>query len=310
MPVVSVTDPIDQVLALDLGARGIARFFVAGGAAAAARALRGARRILIATGFTVAPDTPETDGPPGAAVLGHALRRLGARVRYVTDPVNVPVLTAALAVLDERAAVFAYPHGDGAAAGILATERPTHLVAIERPGRTASGHYLNLRGMPIDEWNHRVDELFLVNGATRSRAMRRAATIGIGDGGNEIGMGNVRRRLGRQGGVLARIASVVRVDHLVVAGTSNWGAYGVVAALARLSGRDLLHTPEAEARLIEACVDAGACDGVTRRSEPTVDGLSIEVHGAIVTLLRQIAREASRGSTSAERSRMTRAAPR
>ncbi|PYM17551.1 MAG: aspartate racemase, partial [Candidatus Rokuibacteriota bacterium] len=97
MPVVSVTDPIDQVLALDLGARGIARFFVAGGAAAAARALRGARRILIATGFTVAPDTPETDGPPGAAVLGHALRRLGARVRYVTDPVNVPVLTAALA---------------------------------------------------------------------------------------------------------------------------------------------------------------------------------------------------------------------
>ena len=45
---------------------------------------------------------------------------------------------------------------------------------------------------------------------------------------------------------MARIASVVRVDHLVVAGTSNWGAYGIVAGLERLTGRLLLHTPDQE----------------------------------------------------------------
>jgi hypothetical protein len=98
-------------------------------------------------------------------------------------------------------------------------------------------------------------------------------------------MGNVRARLAKRGGLAARIASVVSVDHLVVAGVSNWGAYGIVAQLGRLAGRPLLHAPDDERRLIEACVKAGACDGVTRRREPTVDGLPLDVHAAVVTLL-------------------------
>jgi len=32
-------------------------------------------------------------------------------------------------------------------------------------------------------------------------------------------------------------------------------------------------------------MNAGACDGVTRRREPTVDGLSLDVHAALVVLL-------------------------
>ena len=51
--------PIDHLLSLDLGARGIARFFVPGGALAAARALRGARRVLITTGFTLGNGVPD-----------------------------------------------------------------------------------------------------------------------------------------------------------------------------------------------------------------------------------------------------------
>jgi hypothetical protein len=109
--------------------------------------------------------------------------------------------------------------------------------------------------------------------------------VGIGDGGNEIGMGNVRRRLLKAGGLIARTSSIVSVDHLVVAATSNWGAYGVVAGLSRLTGTDLLHAPELEPRIIEACIAAGAFDGVTRRREPTVDGLPAEVHAAVVRLL-------------------------
>src|SRR5207249_7790908 len=69
---------IDQILALDPGRRGIETFFRPGAALAAARALRRARRVLIVTGCTVKPDMPEPDGPPGAAVLGRALRLLGA----------------------------------------------------------------------------------------------------------------------------------------------------------------------------------------------------------------------------------------
>lgn len=99
-------------------------------------------------------------------------------------------------------------------------------------------------------------------------------------------MGAVRAKIARLDPLRARIATVVPVDHLVVAGVSNWGGYGVVAALGRLAGSDLLHTPELERRLIEACVAVGACDGVTRRRERTVDGLAADTHAAIVDLFR------------------------
>jgi hypothetical protein len=273
-------DPIDHLLALDPGGRGIAGFFLAGGALAAARALVGAERVLVVTGFLVAEGMPETDGPPGSAVLGRALRRLGASVRYTSDPAVLPVLEASLKALDEPIDVFAYPEGGHAARDVLAHERPTHLIAIERPGRGREGDYLNARGASVGAWNLPADEMFL-----HARRARRPITIGVGDGGNEIGMGCVRRRLVREGPLMARIASIVSVDHLVVAGVSNWGAYGIVAQLGRLTGQTLLHTPAEERKLIDTCVAAGASDGLTRRREPTVDALDADTHAAVVALL-------------------------
>jgi Domain of unknown function (DUF4392) len=270
-------DPVDHLLALDPGRRGIAAFFRPGAARAAADALRGAGRVLITTGFVVEPNMPETDGPPGAAVLGRALRTLGAQVGYVTDPVTVPVLSAALSALGEPADVAEYPDGPDAADAVLDAQRPTHLIAIERPARCRSGDYLNARGHSVAAWNRPIDAMFLRH--------RGASTIGVGDGGNEVGMGNVRARLAREGPLMARIASTVTVDHLVVAGVSNWGAYGIAAHLGRAAGRSLLHTPAQERALIAACVKAGASDGVTRRQEPTVDALPLNVHASFVALL-------------------------
>jgi Domain of unknown function (DUF4392) len=302
-------DPVDHLLALDPGRRGIAAFFQPGGALRAARALTGARSVLIVTGFIVADGMPETDGPPGAAVLGRALRRLGARVRYTSDAAALPPLEAALRAIGEPPDVFGYPERADAAAEVLTRERPTHLIAIERPGRGRGGDYLNMRGISVAEWNRPLDEMFLLarrGRATRTRSARQGRrglnggakghprmepgwraplTIGVGDGGNEIGMGSVREQLVRESRLVARTASVVEVDHLVVAGVSNWGAYGIVAQLGRLTGQPLLHTPAEERRMIDACVSAGAVDGITRRKEPTVDTLSADTHAALVALL-------------------------
>lgn len=285
-------DDLDRLLALDPGGRGITRYLTPGAALAAAHALRRARRVVIVTGFCVPPGIPETDGPPGTAVLGRALRRLGARVRYVTDPAVRGAMAAALTALDESPDVDVYHPGTDAARALLARETPSHLIAIERPGRTRTGDYLSARGESVAPWNSPLDEIFLLTGrkgnrppAARAGHASPATTIAVGDGGNEIGMGNVRARLAREGALMARIASTVRVRHLVVAGVSNWGAYGIVAALSRLSGQSLLHSPAQERRLIEACVDAGAVDGITRRPEATVDGLPLEAHAGFVALL-------------------------
>ena len=275
-------DAVDHLLALDPGARGIRTFFQPGGACRAAQALRRARRVVITTGFVVEAGTAETDGPPGSAVLGRALRTLGAHVTYVTDDVTAPVLAATLTALGEPPDVGRYPAGDQGARDVLARARPTHLVAVERPGRARDGAYRNMRGIDVSDWNAPLDALFVLARQTRRH---RVVTVGVGDGGNEIGMGNVRARIGRAGAVAARIASIVRVDHLVVAGVSNWGAYGIVAHLGRLSGLPLLHTPDEERRMVGACVAAGACDGVTRRREATVDGLPLDAHAALVALL-------------------------
>lgn len=282
-------DPIETLCALDAAGRGIARLAIPGAMAAAARSLASARRVVLVTGFVPRPEwSAETDGPSGTIVLGRALRQLGARVVYLGDPPVLPVLEACLKAVSEPVDVVPVPLEPEAAVRearrALRAVAPTHLVAIERPGRAADGDYYNARGDSVAALNAPLDVLFL-----RQRGRRPGTvTIGIGDGGNEIGMGRVRARVARDVAHGAKIASVVRTDHLIVAGTSNWGAWGLTAHLSLHAGRDLLHTPEEEARLTRAMVAAGAVDGLTGAAQASVDSLPVTVHQAVLATLREL----------------------
>ncbi|HEY7139692.1 MAG TPA: DUF4392 domain-containing protein [Methylomirabilota bacterium] len=277
-------DPVETLCALDVGGRGIGRLVVTGAMATAARSLAHAQRVILVTGFVARPAwAAETDGPSGTVVLGRALRRLGARVVYLADPPVAPLLEACLRTLGEPRDLVAVP-GEPAAALRAARETvaefgPTHLVAVERPGRALDGGYYNLRGGSVGAVNAPLDGLFL-------RRRPGMVTVGIGDGGNEIGMGRIRARVERDVPNGAKIASVVRTDHLIVAGTSNWGAWGVTAHLALATGRVLLHTPKEEARLTRAMVRAGAIDGITGAARPSVDDLPLGLHQALLETLR------------------------
>ena len=276
-------DPIERLLSLDPGDRGGGTHLWRPGAARrAARALMTAEGCLITTGFVVASGKPETDGPPGAAVLGRALRRVGKAVAYTVDPPVQSILEATLKALGEPVEVHPFPVGAAeapvAARALLSAIRPTHLIAVERPGRAADGEYYTARREVVSALNGRLDELFLQG--------RRTVTVGIGDGGNEIGMGAIRRRAAQALG--DDTASVVPAQHLVVAGVSNWGAYGVVAYLSLLAGRPLGHTSEEEAEMLHAMVEAGAVDGLTGEAVPTVDGLPLALHTGWVQCLRSL----------------------
>ncbi len=122
-------------------------------------------------------------------------------------------------------------------------------------------------------------------------------TIGIGDGGNEIGWGIVadvirdRMPYGRNCacGCGGGFGDVTPADVCVVASVSNWGAYGVAGCLAALLGRpELLHDLPTEARMIRACVDSGGVDGVSGRPELRVDGLPEDIQRAILIILHEI----------------------
>jgi hypothetical protein len=279
-------DPIESLCALDAAGRGIARLVVPGAMAEAARSLSRATRVALVTGFVPRPEwTAETDGPSGTVVLGRALRLLGADVVYVADPPVLPLLEGCLKALGEPPDVAPVPadpvEAVAAARRALADFGPTHLVAIERPGRAADGGYYNARGVSVAAVNAPLDALF--------RGRRNGVvTVGVGDGGNEIGMGAVRERVVRDIAQGPTIASIVRTDYLVVAGTSNWGAWGLAAHLSLAVRRDLLHAPDEEARLTQAMVAAGGADGLTGAAEPTVDSLALPLHLAFLVTLREL----------------------
>jgi hypothetical protein len=258
---------IENLIASDPGGRNIFGLMLAGQLRLAAQSLRLARRVAIVSGFYV-PEarSGETDGPPGAKVLGEALRALGVKVDYITDSLNAPLFRAL--GLEPVTDVDDY----------IERAQPTHLVSIERIGRGSDRRYRNMRGVDVTDVTEPLDELFI------KASGRGFTTIGIGDGGNEIGMGRVfadlwDARLGPSTAPnrLEPVAGcVVSTDFCIAAGVSNWGAYGLAGALSVLSGRDLLPPPDAVVDDLERMVrEGGAVDGVTHRREATTDGVDL-----------------------------------
>jgi hypothetical protein len=92
---------------------------------------------------------------------------------------------------------------------------------VERPGVAADGRYYNVHRQDI------TDRVAKFNHFPRLSA---CPTIASGDGGNEIGMGNILHALTH----LPVTPSVTRCDELVIATVSNWGVYGVIAVMSRI----------------------------------------------------------------------------
>jgi hypothetical protein len=266
----------------------------AGGLAAAAEALAGARSVGLITGFFVPRGdvaAPETDGPVGTALLAATLAACGVPARIAVDTPCAEAVRAAVEAAGEPVPVDEVGVEDRAGlARLIETWREvgvSHVLAIERCGRAADGRPRNMRGVDVSPWTAPLEDLFLAGPW---------AKLAVGDGGNEIGMGRL------PAGLIARtvpngadIACVVPCDHLVVAGVSNWGAYGLMAALAvvRAGWRPTIArflTPERDLALTRAIVErAGAVDGVTALREATVDGFGPDVHGPLIDNLALIA---------------------
>lgn len=227
--------------------------------------------ILIGTGFPVV-DTFETDGPVGALALYKAFETLGAKPVIVCGK---PV-SEALAKDYNVYEIHVGPHDqrEKEAADALAKYQPQAIISIERPGQAADGDYYNMRGESIG-----------ARAACFDSFVRQATcpTIAIGDGGNEIGMGNIVEALAQ----LDINASTTTVDELLIADVSNWGAYGILALLSKWNDVDLLGAIE-PLEILKYLSELGSVDGVTRMNELTEDGLPVEQGEKILSDLRQL----------------------
>lgn len=266
--------------------------------------------VLLLTGLGDTPWWPagEMDGPPGVASIARALAYgIGARPIYLAEPGMVPPIRAASQAagvpvyaaevvrefeLWRSASLLTMPLGRAQAKeralALFDELKPAAVVALEKLGPNAHGEYGAVDGqVPPELIDHVSTEVFL-------EAHRRGLpTIGIGDVGNELGLGIVEDVTNgyrgptayRKGGA----GTVTPASVAIFATVSNWGGYGLAAALAfLLKNLDCLQDERMEARIMAASAAAGAVDFQAGVPMDHADGKALEVHLAIVTLLRTV----------------------
>lgn len=318
----AIGEGIDRLVSVEITGRGvIGQLYAAARAAgseplcldAASRLLERVskgRVVILATGLPIYPwFTGEQDGPVGTATLARALvLAVGARPIIVTDPVNVDICVAAVRGaglytrsledalrLPTTAAVLPFPLTWDEAAErsrvLLERLRPAALLAIERPGANEHGQYHSAEGKNLTDYCAKIDALFQ---AARDQEI---LTIGIGDGGNEIGCAAIHQTVLQVVPFGAKctcpcggtVVPTVPADLLVAAAISNWGAYGIEAAMAILLGRpDVMHSRQIDARVHDLCAAAGANNDGPGLLDVGADAIPSPLHGHIVDLLGQM----------------------
>jgi hypothetical protein len=253
--------------------------------------LEGSGMVLIATGFPVIMDdgstSCETDGPLGAVRLIYGLSLLGIDTHIMTDNLYSKHIIRLLNSQELNTRISVARRGKRAERDIrdlLKKCNPDAIITVELPGRGYDGRYHDMRGTDITPYVAPLD--LLVDYAPDVGAR----TIGIGDGGNEAGMGWISDTVRREIDQGDKIASKVKTDHLIVGSTSNWGAYGLMAALGDLCGKLLLCNGRTEENLFIESFSSGLIDGKLKKSARSVDGFDLEDNREIVRKLIELIR--------------------
>jgi hypothetical protein len=131
-----------------------------------------------------------------------------------------------------------------------------------------------MRGVDISEYCADYDSFI---------SLATCPTIAIGDGGNEIGMGNITEALEQ---LDIRPAST-GCDELLLADISNWAAHGLVALLSVIRGQDILADWDNKA-VLQMLSEGGSVDGVTGENTLTEDGVDSDVTQQLVANLREL----------------------
>ncbi len=248
----------------------------------------------IVTGFMIAsidPPRGETDGPLGAYWLARLLNYLQIPNIVLTDEASGNAFHRTevnLCRLDEECIQ------NIRATGETPIGQLTHLVSIERCGPSYSesdipeqyrNRCLSMKGIDITKFTQPAHLLF--------ECHRKYTTIGIGDGGNEIGMGKIPRAVIKKNIPRGEwIACRISVDHLITTGVSNWGAYALGAGIAILRNvpipSDFFNPMREQEKLINMVENGPLVDGVTGKKQYTVDGIEFSEYIKVLVEIGKI----------------------
>ena len=276
--------------------------------------------VMILTGAGYAPVLAqgESDGPPGAASLARCLYKgLGAVPLFVVEechagPVVASSHAAGLVVKDLHharinrlgAAIAMAPRSQAEVPTwteeLFTTTRPAAVISTERLSAAADGVIYGATAIPFSGPLSTVEYQAVDLGSVMAAANQRGIlTIGVGDHGNELGFGSIREAVV---GAMPRgdtLCAAIRSDLVFPVMMSNWGCYGIEAALAcLLHDPSILHGPTQEDRIIRACLQAGGVEAMFASMEFSVDGLEGEASMACIQILQTIMRKFLEGGTN------------
>ena len=277
---------LEDILKVNLNSRRMDKAFLEDELRKAAESLLEGDTIFIVTGFVIRDVLAgETDGPIGAVSLAAALEQLDKKVVLITDKYSEDILQQCSIVRGINAPIEIISHDINSwlSQRLLKKYKPSHAIAIERPGRAMNGKCYSMRGEDLSDIVPIMDTLF-----EESRKSG-VTTIAIGDGGNEIGMGKIRSYVVNSVHKGEQICAAFASDFLIVAGVSNWGGHALAAALSLFAQRLLLHDMYTEISMLRSMVESGAVDGYTKKRTMTVDGLSLEENLYVFMALKNIA---------------------
>ena len=262
--------------------------------------------VAIMTGFFIPHGTPpaaETDGPIGCAHLAVALQQAGVPVRLVTDSlclnaVKVSALAAGLSPHTpfDVVPIEAKDGNDVSIATILdqwknVASPVSHVIAIERAGPSSDGTVRNIHGNDITPYTAPLHQLFDLDNII---------SIGIGDLGNELGMATLSKELiARTIKLGEKIACDIPCNYPIVCGVSNWGAIGLVVALALLRkdwNPQLVKslTLETDKHILKTLVYEGpAVDGDSSTQALTIETFPWDYHAEVIMEILTVAQLSS-----------------
>ncbi len=276
------------------------------------RTLKRGDTVFVLTGAGYAPTMPkgESDGPPGAAAIARILYRgLGAVPVFVSEACHVDPIVASSQAAGLMVKTFAEARDRhlGAALATAPTEqskvdawvdaiyaemKPKAVISAERLGPGANGIVHSATALPLTGPESQFEGCIDISAVVDRANADKIFSVGVGDHGNELGFGTIHDAVKKTMPKGGTMATVTKTDIVLPAMMSNWGCYGIEACLAFLLKRpELMHTPELEARILRACLDAGGLEAMFCTTDFMVDGLDGETSMACVQILGNIVRK-------------------
>jgi hypothetical protein len=298
---------LEEIILDDPGHCGVKKLREDGDFVKSVISLSHARSVAVIFGFPCnisEKNMEETDGPPGALAIAQSLMALGKDVIIVSEERNRDLVNDCVE----------YLYGQGALKSKVRFRSCREvveskgvgfdcLVAIERVGQASDGCHYSSRGIDLSEHLEPIDQLF---------SDAPCVTIGIGDRGNELGLGKIQQKVTEVMEDGAKLGCSIASDNVIMAGVSNWGAYGICAGLYILAtcpvhwryvtcginsddqSKDFtldqfVPTNEQVEGVLERLNENGVCDGISKSFDKSVDGLPLLVHLNKLNQLRNAA---------------------